>query len=258
MTGLLEDKTAVVTGAASGIGRQIAQRFVDEGASVVVADIREEPRQESRPTHERIVQEGGDAVFVECDVTDRDDLEAAVTAADDFGGIDIMVNNAGIIGPIGTFTEMTPEDYRELMAVNLDGVVYGAQIAALRMLKQDTSGSIVNMSSVAGINGVDAIVPYSTAKGGIRLFTYALAGQLGPEGIRVNAIHPGIIETAMTTEDLPFIGGGQDDQFKQSIPLRRFGSPKEVADVAVFLASELASYVTAESVVVGGGATNTL
>ncbi|QIB74391.1 SDR family oxidoreductase [Halogeometricum borinquense] len=254
---LLEGKTAVITGSSGGIGRGIARTFADHGASVVVADISEEPREGGTPTHELLQEEGAEAMYVECDVSDYDDCVAAVEAADEFGGIDVMVNNAGIVGPQDPLVDIDLEDYRNLISINLDGVVHGSKAAALAMLEQGVHGSIVNMSSVAGITGFGGITPYSAAKGGVRSFTYALASELGPDGIRVNAVHPGIIETTMTTEDSPFVGTEQEEKMLPTIPLRRVGQPEDVAGVVTFLASDLASYVTAESVIVDGGQLNT-
>ncbi len=258
MNGLLDGKNAVVTGAASGIGRAIATRFAEEGANVVVADVREEPRQGGVPTHERIQSKtDADAVYVECDVTEAADLEAAVETADEFGGIDVMVNNAGIFGPMGSITEIDFEDYRELMAINLDSVFMGSKIAATKLVDQDDGGAIVNVSSLAGLQGYGEIAPYCTAKAGVRNLTYSLADDLGPHGIRVNTIHPGEVETALTTQDFPVVGTEQGEALKQTIPLRKLGQPEDVANAAVFLASDMAGHVTAESLLVDGGARNT-
>ncbi len=258
MAGLLEGKAAVVTGGTSGIGRAVCRTFADHGADVVVADVREEPREGGGPTRELIEEEtDAHATFVECDVTDLDDLEAAVSAADEFGGIDVMVNNAGIVGPQATIGEIDYDDYRSLMRVNVDGVFLGSKVAAARMVDEN-GGSIVNTSSVAGIVGAANLTPYCTAKGGVRLLTYSLAAELGPEGIRVNTIHPGVIETAMTVEDSPMVGTEEGEAMKATIPLGRFGQPEDVAGVVTFLASDLASYVTAESIVVDGGMVGTL
>ncbi|PSP17981.1 3-ketoacyl-ACP reductase [Halobacteriales archaeon QH_10_67_13] len=255
---MLTDNTAVVTGGASGNGRAIAETFADHGASIVVADVRADPRQGGPPTHELIRERGGKAVFAECNVADYEDCAAAVEAAEEFGGVDVMVNNAGIVGPQEPLVELDLEEYQELMDINLRGVFHGSKAAALRMLERGNGGSIINMSSVAGINGYGGITPYSAAKGGVRLFSYALASELGPDGIRVNAVHPGVIETAMTIEDSPTVGTEEGEQLKQTIPLRRFGQPEDVADVCLFLASELSSYVTAESIIVDGGELNSV
>jgi NAD(P)-dependent dehydrogenase (short-subunit alcohol dehydrogenase family) len=184
---LVDGKTAVVTGGASGNGRAIAETFADHGAAVVVADVREEPREGGVPTHERIREGGGEATFVACDVSDYDDCVEAVAAADEFGGLDVMVNNAGIVGPQVPLVDLDFEEYRSLMAVNLDGVFHGSKAAALELVERG-GGSIVNMSSVAGMAGYGGITPYSAAKGGVRLFSYALANELGPDGVRVNVV----------------------------------------------------------------------
>ncbi|MFP9060895.1 SDR family oxidoreductase [Natrialbaceae archaeon A-chndr2] len=254
MEPLLANKTAVITGGASGIGREIAHTYAKQGASVVVADLQPEPREGGEPIHEIIDDEtDSTATFVECDVTERGDLEAAVEAATDLGGLDIMVNNAGIVGPVGPIQDVDPADFQQLLAVNVAGVFTGCQVATETMLEREVGGSIINMSSVAGLVGYPNITPYSLAKGGVRMLTYSLAGEVGPHGIRVNSIHPGVIETEMTTTDFPIIGGEDEDAALEAIPLRRFGQPEDVANVATFLASDWAAHVTAESIVVDGG-----
>jgi len=253
---LLDGQTAVVTGGASGNGREIARTFAGEGASVVVADVQSEPREGGTPTHELLEDEYGvGATYVDCDVTNLDQLEAAVDAADEFGGLDVMVNNAGIFRE-QEFTEVTEEEFDRMMDVNVKGVYFGAQYAA-RKLVENGGGNIINMSSVAGLEGSAGFATYCATKGAIRLLTYALAAELGPEGVRVNAIHPGLIETEMTTEDVPIVGSESGEGYRQTIPSRRFGQPEEVADAALYLASDLASYVNGESLVVDGGMTNT-
>jgi NAD(P)-dependent dehydrogenase (short-subunit alcohol dehydrogenase family) len=255
---MLADKTAVVTGAASGNGRGISMRLAEEGADVVVADIESEPRLGGTPTHEKVRAEtDAQSRFVECDVTDTDDIEAAVDASDEFGGIDVMVNNAGIVLDPKEVADVTAEEYRRLMSINMDGVYFGTQIAAAKMMEQGRGGSIVNMSSTAGFRGQSMSAPYSAAKGGVRLFTYAAAADLGQYDIRVNAIHPGVVDTAMTREDWEFIGTELGEQTKEDIPLGRFAQPSDVGDVVVFFASDLASFVTAESLLLDGGETNT-
>ncbi len=258
MSQLLDGQSAVVTGGASGIGRAISTAFARHGADVVVADRHEEPRRGGSPTHERIRAEtDAEATFVECDVTDGAELEAAVDAADAFGGLDVMVNNAGIFGPMAPVAEIEFEAYRELMAINLDAVFRGSQIAADRLIDRGEGGAIVNVSSLAGLQGYAQLTPYCTAKAGVKNLTCSLAAELGPHGIRVNAIHPGEVETAMTTEDFPVFGTENADELAETIPLRKLGQPEDVANAAVFLASDLAGHVTAESLLVDGGARNT-
>jgi NAD(P)-dependent dehydrogenase (short-subunit alcohol dehydrogenase family) len=251
---LLDGKAAVITGGASGNGRAIAKAYAEEGANVVVADVQEEPRKGGTPTHELVPDEYGvEATFVECDVSDTDALVAAVDAAEAFGGVDIMVNNAGIFRQ-KEFLEVTEAEYEQLMDINVKGVFFGAQAAAKKMLEHGGGGTIINMSSVAGLRGSATFSTYHTSKGAVRLLTYSLADELGPQGIRVNAIHPGVIETTMTEDDVPIA----TDETAELAPLKRLGQPEDVAGAAVYLASEdLAGYVNGESLVVDGGTTKT-
>jgi NAD(P)-dependent dehydrogenase (short-subunit alcohol dehydrogenase family) len=253
---LLDGRVAVVTGGSSGIGRAIARTFAAHGADgIVVADVREEPKEGGTPTHEAVAEESdAEGTFVECDVSDPADLEAAMKAADGLGGVDVLVNNAGIWRP-EEFLEVTEEEYDHLMDVNLKGAFFGAQAAARRMVEGD-GGSIINVSSVDGIFGNGGWPTYCASKGGLTVLTYALAGRLADDGVRVNAVHPGGIET--------MIGGGGDvdeasvAEFLSAVPLGRYGQPDEVAGAATFLASDLASYVTGESLVVDGGWSSSL
>jgi len=256
MEDLLAGRTAVVTGGASGNGRAISLAFAEEGADVVIADRREEPREGGRPTQELVRATGSSAAFVDCDVTDLGRLEAAVDAAEAFGGVDVMVNNAGVFRS-ESFLGVTPEEYQQLMDVNVRAVFFGTQYAARRMVEDDRDGAVVNLSSIAGLRGSAPFVTYCTSKGAVKLLTYATAAALGPDGIRVNAIHPGVIETAMTTDDVPLVGGERGEDLVDGIASRRFGEPEEVADAAVYLASDRSGYVNGESLVVDGGMVNT-
>ncbi|GGL69940.1 SDR family oxidoreductase [Halocalculus aciditolerans] len=249
----LSGKAAVVTGGASGNGRAIVEAYAEAGADVVVADIQPEPREGGTPTHELAAEEYGvNATYVECDVSDVDALADAVEAADAFGGVDVMVNNAGIFRQ-KDFVDVTEAEFDQLMDINVKGVFFGAQAAAERMLETG-GGSIINMSSVAGLRGAGTFSVYNTSKGAVRLLTYSLADELGPEGIRVNAIHPGVIDTAMTNEDVPIA----TQESAEDTPLHRLGQPDDVAGAALYLASEdLAGYVNGESLVVDGGQSNT-
>ncbi|WP_224270439.1 SDR family oxidoreductase [Haloprofundus salinisoli] len=256
MEDMLADKAAVITGASSGNGRATAMAFAHEGADIVVADIREEPREGGTPTHEKVQEEtDAEATFVECDVSNTDDLKNAVEAAEEFGGVDVMVNNAGIFRS-EAFADVTEDQFDQMFDVNVKGVFFGTQAAAARM-RENGGGSIINLSSVAGLEGSGDYVTYCGTKGAVRMLTYATASALGGDGIRVNAIHPGLIETKMTTEDVPIIGSESEEQFMKQIPAGRSGQPEDVADVALYLASDLSDYVTAESIVVDGGLSNT-
>lgn len=253
MSKLLEDETAVVTGAASGNGRGIARRFAEEGADVVIADLQAEPRKAGEPTHELIEDRTGSAArYVECDVTDRSDLRTAVAAAEDLGGLDIMVNNAGIAFEGKPVVDITRQEYDEQMEVNLTGVFYGCQESA-RTMQERGGGNIINVSSVAGFKGAANNSVYSMSKAGVRILTQSLAAELGAQGIRVNAIHPGVIETAFTTRDQDIVGGEQGEAFMEGMALDRFGTPEDVGDSAVYLASDLSSFVTGHSLTVDGG-----
>lgn len=256
MDELLGGLTAVVTGAASGIGRAIALAYADHGADVVIADVQAEPREGGTPTQEQIRSEyGQESRFIECDVTNAAEFERAVTAAEELGGIDVLVNNAGVMLD-ESFTDVAESEYERIMAVNAKGAFFGSQIASRQMRTAGRGGSIINISSVAGLQGTSSVV-YSMSKGAIRLLTYALAGELGPDGIRVNAIHPGIIETELMKEDVPIVGHETEARLLNDVPLGRIGQPEDVANAAVYLASDLASYVTGESLIVDGGLYNT-
>ena len=255
---LLESKTAVVTGGSSGIGRGIARGFAEHGAeAVIVADIQEEPKEGGRPTHELLEEETDtSSVFVECDVTNQSDLTEAVDAAEAAGGIDIMVNNAGI-WHAEDFFEVTEDEFQRMIDINLKGAYFGSQIAAERLVEHEDGGAIINISSIAGLFGNGDWPTYSASKGGLTTFTYSLAHKLGAHGIRVNAIHPGGIQTMIGGETTdPEAAAEQARQFTQMVPLGRYGQPEDIAGAATFLASDLASYVTGESLVVDGGWTS--
>ncbi|MFB6300448.1 MAG: SDR family oxidoreductase [Halobacteriales archaeon] len=254
---LLDDTTAVVTGAASGLGRAIALRYAAEGADVVIADIREKPREGGTPTHELIAtMTDRTAEFVDCDVTDTEDLAAAVDTGDRLGGLDVFVNNAGVFRS-EDFLEVDEAMVDRMVDVNIKGVFFGAQAAARRMIENGDGGTIINMASTAANSGAAEYTTYCTTKGAVRLLTYALADRLGPEGIRVNAIHPGVIETAMTHEDVRIVDTERETEYEQAIPSGRLGQPEDIADAAVYLGSDRSEYVNGESLVVDGGLLHT-
>lgn len=185
-----------------------------------------------------------------------DDLQDAVDAAEDFGGVSVMVNNAGI-SHRDDFFEVTEEQYHELMDINLKGTFFGSQLAAQSMVEDGREGAIVNISSISGIAGRGDGVRYCPSKGGVRTMTYALASSLGPRGIRVNAVCPGVIETPMTRDDLGVFDEDDPEEIGEDIPVGRVGQASDVADAVPYLAGPMSGFVNGEDVIVDGGATNT-
>jgi len=249
----LSGKVALITGGSSGIGREIAMRYADHGARVVVADVQRTARDADTPTADAINAKHPErASFVECDVTDQGDIKRAIAAAASMGSIDVLVNNAGIFRQ-HDFLNLTPEDFDMLMNLNVRAVFFVAQAAAQQMVGQANGGSIINLSSVAGLQGVAGFTTYCASKGAVRLFTMALAQELAERNVRVNAIHPGLIRTTMTTDDVPIAEGEMGEAYASQIPMGRFGTPTDVAGIALFLASGLSRYVTGASMLVDGG-----
>jgi NAD(P)-dependent dehydrogenase (short-subunit alcohol dehydrogenase family) len=254
MAGLVDGKVAVVTGAASGIGRAAAVALAREGArAVIVADVRKDPREGGTPTQDALGEHGCEGRFVQCDVSRPADLAAAVAAADEFGGIDIMVNNAGIVIP-KDFLDITEEDYDRQMDINAKGAFFGTQAAARRMVEKG-GGVIVNVSSILGMAGSAGVAAYSSSKGAIKLMTYSAAQALAPKGIRVNAIHPGVITTELVTGDFGLPAEMAAQVFP--IPMGRPAGPDEIGDAIVLLCSNHARYMTGSSLLVDGGLLNT-
>jgi glucose 1-dehydrogenase len=245
--------TVIVTGATSGIGREIALRFGEAGATVVNADIDREPKDAAVPTHEAIEAAGGTARYVETDVTDRDQLRSVVEAAGDLGGVDVMINNAGLQIP-GSFLETEPDQLDALLRVNAAGTFFGTQVAAADMIARDDPGCILNTASISSNLAQHDQVQYDASKGAVRMITRGTALELAEHGIRVNAVAPGQIATE-------FVDGWSDeareaarnDELLKPVPLGRAGTPEDVAGAYLFLASEDATYVTGELVHVDGG-----
>jgi NAD(P)-dependent dehydrogenase (short-subunit alcohol dehydrogenase family) len=252
MTGLLDGKVAIVTGGASGIGRATAQLFAQEGAHIVIADRQREPREGGEPTDELIAARGDVKVrFVAADLTVAGDRERVVATADEFGGVDILLDNAGMYRR-GSIFDVTEADYDAMTDINIKAVFFMAQVAARRMVEKGR-GNIIIMSSIAGLSGGGTSALYAMTKGAVRLLTHGLGDELGPLGIRVNAIHPGVIESAMTTIDSSIALGPSGEAMVANVPVRRLGRPEDIAKAALFLASDLSDYITATSLRVDGG-----
>ena len=240
---LLTGQTAVVTGGAQGLGYAIAEQFIAEGARVVLGDL------DLGATEAAVKQLGGEqhALAVRCDVTKAGEVDALVAAAIEFGGLDIMVNNAGITRD-ATLRKMTEEQFDQVIDVHLKGTWNGLKAAAA-IMRENKRGAIVNMSSISGKVGLIGQTNYSAAKAGIVGMTKAAAKELAHLGVRVNAIQPGLIRSAMTEAMPQHIW----DQKLAEVPMGRAGEPAEVAKVALFLASDLSSYMTGTVLEVTGG-----
>ena len=240
---LLDGQTAVITGGAQGLGFAIAQRFVAEGARVVLGDLNLEA------TEAAAQRLGADvATAVRTDVTSAADIDALLAVAvDRFGGLDIMVNNAGITRD-ATMRKMTEDDFDQVISVHLKGTWNGLRAAAA-IMRERKRGAIVNMSSISGKVGMVGQTNYSAAKAGIVSMTKAASKELAYLGVRVNAIQPGLIRSAMTEAMPQRIW----DSKVAEVPLGRAGEPEEVANVALFLASDLSSYMTGTVLEVTGG-----
>jgi cyclopentanol dehydrogenase len=245
----LKGKVALITGGARGMGAAEARLFAQEGAAVMVSDVNVEG---GKKVVAEITKKGGKAAFVRQDVTSEAGWKAAIAETEKrFGKLDILVNNAGIF--IATAIEQTPEEeWDRIMDINGKGVFFGVK-HAIPAMRRAGGGSIVNISSTAGLVGSTLEGAYTASKGAVRLLTKGAALQGAKDGIRVNSVHPGVIDTEMLA---PLVA---DKKFRQYLlernPLGRLGTPEEVAKVVLFLASDDASYVTGAELVVDGGDT---
>jgi NAD(P)-dependent dehydrogenase (short-subunit alcohol dehydrogenase family) len=248
MTKRFEGKTALVTGGASGIGKAVAVALAAEGANVIVNDLHLEPAQ---AVVDEIKATGANAVAVAGNVGNPDDVQAAVQAAvSNFGALNVAFNNAGIGGPLGLMTDITIEGYHQLMDVNLHSVFYGMFYEIPEMLKAG-GGAIVNNSSILGLVGEATAVPYVTAKHGVTGMTRAAALGYASQGIRINSVHPGYIDT-------PLLAGIPQEMYDGLValhPIGRLGTAEEVAKYVLFLLSDDAAFVTGSQAVVDGGYT---
>ena len=260
MAGRVEGRVALVTGAASGIGRGCAEKLAAEGAVAIVTDVQDD---KGAATVAAIVKAGGKAEYFHHDVTDEAAWEGVIAQVrKSFGRLDILVNNAGI-GIGGSILEMTLANWRRQTAVNLDGVFLGVKHSIPLMRASGAGGSIINMSSVAGLKGSAMLAGYCATKGGVRLFTKAVALECAnaKDGIRVNSVHPGLIETPIWLTVGEAVNPGAnappdlDAMSALAVPLGVKGFPEDIANGVLWLASDESRYVTGQELVIDGGLT---
>lgn len=241
---MFENKTAIVTGAAKGIGYGIALALAKDGANVVLADMDKTINEESAQKIEE--ETGSKCLPVQCDVSKKEDVDNVIkNTIEKFGAIDILVNNAGIF-PFKPFIELTESDWDKVIDVNLKSIFLFSQAAA-KVMKE--GGKIISISSIASLVGFEGLTHYCASKGGINGLTRALALELAPKKINVNVVAPGSINT-------PGSSGVSNEQVKQlneTIPWKRMGLPEDIANAVVYLASPGADYVTGQVIVVDGG-----
>jgi NAD(P)-dependent dehydrogenase (short-subunit alcohol dehydrogenase family) len=250
MTGRLEGKRALITGAAQGIGFAIAKRFLAEGASVLIADVNADKGEAAAESLNE--GRGRKAFFHAADVGNLRQLQGLVHACvDKLGGIDVLVNNAGITRP-ANILDITEADYDGVLAVNLKAGVFATKFAAHAMIAQQTGGVIINMSSVNAVLTIPDILAYNLSKGALNQLTRNTAIALAPHKIRVCAIGPGTIMTELSRATAA-TDENKVNMILSRTPIGRIGEPEEVASVAAFLASDDASYITGEVVYVDGG-----
>ena len=245
----LEGKVALITGGARGQGAAEAMLFAREGAKVVIADVLD---REGMAVAAEIAELGGEALYVHLDVSSETDWRQAVdTIVSSYGKLDVLVNNAAIWRG-GNVADTSSEQWDQVLAINAKGAFLGTKLAIPQM-RNAGGGSIVNISSTAGLVGSRTSTAYSASKGAVRLLTKSTAVQYGAEGIRANSIHPGPIDTAMGDQVWP--DAGSRDEAIQRTVLRRLGTPDDIANGALFLASDESSFMTGTELVIDGGLT---
>jgi NAD(P)-dependent dehydrogenase (short-subunit alcohol dehydrogenase family) len=248
--GKLDGKVAVITGAASGMGRASAIRFAKEGAAIVVADLNSQGGEE---VISEIAAAGGRAVFQHTDVINEADIKALVDrAVKEFGRLDITFNNAGVGGAVGRLENITAEDWDKTFAILTRAVFFGIK-HSIAPMKKSGGGSIISTSSVAGLRGVAGLIAYSAAKGAVVNLTESASIELGRDRIRVNCICPGGVVTPLVYRGAP---GGEEEAARnmaRAQPIGRAGRPEDIAAMALFLASDDAEWITGTAMVVDGG-----
>ncbi|MBE9912513.1 glucose 1-dehydrogenase [Paenibacillus donghaensis] len=245
--GRVSGKVAIVTGAAGGMGKADALLLAQEGAKVVVTDIQED---KVNAVVEEIHKNGGEAIGFRHDVTSENEWEHIVEeTVKKWGKIDVLVNNAGISFP-KSLLDTTAQDWDKVMAINLTGGFFGLK-HVIPVMQKNGGGSIINISSIAGLTGSNGAGPYTASKGAVRLLTKAVAIDYGKDNIRCNSIHPGYIETPMT-EGL-FADENMTNWFRSNTPLPRLGKPENIAAGVLFLASDESSFITGSELAIDGG-----
>jgi len=246
----LENKVALISGGARGMGAAEAKLFASEGAKVVIGDVLDE---DGSQTEAAINEAGGECLFVHLDVTDEDSwMRAVAETVSRFGKLDIVVNNAGVTGGRGALEDTTVESWDRVLDINAKGVFLGTK-AAIREMRKAGGGSIINISSVYGLVGSGGSSAYHASKGAVRLLTKSTAIQYASEGIRANSVHPGIIETAMT--EATNADPARSQKWADETPIKRRGMPEDVAYGVLFLASDESSFMTGSELVIDGGFT---
>jgi 3-oxoacyl-[acyl-carrier protein] reductase len=249
MVKLLEGKTAIVTGAARGIGEAIALKFAEHGANVAFTYVSDSSASKAKALEEKLIAMGVKAKSYQSNASDFAACESFVNdVLKEFGAVDICVNNAGI-SKDNLLLRMSPEQFEEVIKVNLNSVFYMTK-QVIRPMMKARSGSIINMSSIIGEMGNAGQSSYAASKAGVIGFTKSVAKELGSRNIRCNAIAPGFVETDMTS----YLKEGEGaEKYKAGIPLGRFASAEDIANVTLFLASNLSSYVTGQTISACGG-----
>jgi 3-oxoacyl-[acyl-carrier protein] reductase len=246
---LLENKVAVVTGAARGIGEGIALKFAEHGAHIAFTYVSESSAEKAKALEEKLMASGVKAKGYRSNASNFSECESFINeVVKEFGTIDVCVNNAGI-SKDNLLLRMSPEQWEDVIKVNLNSVFYMTK-QVIRPMMKAKSGSIINMSSVIGLMGNAGQGSYAASKAGIIGFTKSVAKELGSRNVRCNAIAPGFVETDMTSY---LKEGEQADKYKSGIPLGKFGTAEDIANVSLFLASELSSYITGQVISVDGG-----
>jgi 3-oxoacyl-[acyl-carrier protein] reductase len=246
---LLENKIAVITGAARGIGEGIALKFAEHGASIAFSYVSESSADKAKALEEKLIAAGVKAKAYRSNAGNFSECESFINdVVKEFGTVDVCVNNAGI-SKDNLLLRMSPDQWEDVIKVNLNSVFYMTK-QVIRPMMKAKSGSIINMSSVIGLMGNAGQGSYAASKAGIIGFTKSVAKELGSRNVRCNAIAPGFVETDMTGY---LKEGEQADKYKAGIPLGKFGTTEDIANVTLFLASELSSYVTGQVISVDGG-----